>query len=79
MLPNKMAQHAEILAGILLGERALGPCPGSTGLTGFCRQVMGARNGALLLNRISALLATLIRELEALDAAAPFSFLFPVK
>ena len=40
---NKMTQPAEIPAGVLLGEEALMPCPGSTQLMGFCRQVVDMR------------------------------------
>lgn len=42
-LLNKMTQPAEMPAGVLLGEAALMPCPGSTQLMGFCRQVVDMR------------------------------------
>lgn len=42
-LLNKMMQPAEIPAGVLLGEAALLPCPGSTQLMGLRRQVVDMR------------------------------------
>lgn len=45
LLLNKMAQPAEIMVGV------------ATQLTGFCRQVVDVRNGALLLSRIFVLLS----------------------
>lgn len=74
-----MVQPAEILAGMLQGEGALGPCPRSTELAHFCRQVTDVSNAALLLNRISMLLVTLMKELEALDSTTPFFFLLLIK
>lgn len=59
-----MAQPAEIMVGV------------ATQLTGFCRQVVDVRNGALLLSRIFVLLVTFLRGLEALDSAAPFPSYF---
>lgn len=40
---NKMTQPAEVPAGVLLGEAAQLPCPGSTQLMGLCRQVLDMR------------------------------------
>ena len=71
-----MAQPAEIMVGVLLGEEALSSCPSATQLTGFCRQVVDVRNGALLLSRIFVLLVTFLKGLEALDSAAPFPSYF---
>lgn len=46
-LLNKMTQPAEMPAGVLLGEAARMPCPGSTQLMGFCRQVVDMRKCSL--------------------------------
>lgn len=70
-LLNKMAQsYSEILAGVPLGEWALGLCR-SLPSCRFPRAHQGCGEGALFL-------APLMRGLGALDSVAPFSFL-PVK